>query len=242
MSAARPSKTYAWAPTWQSGRVLGWLLLAVAGVSVVEVLSELDRAFSATTITAPLSATGRWTFARPVTFVTGPLVLACEILWLIWQHRVTANLWARRVPGLRFTPGWAVGWWFVPVAWWWQPFRAVRELSRHAGRAAPNGLPAVPDGILAGWWTTYLGSQLVAVPVVVIVIRVFAPAFSHLGENGIPTITISGSDLRAIAAWACVGGVMRIAAALLAARVVWSISRAEDGVPALAPVPPRPDL
>ena len=241
MGVARPTKAYTWAPTWQSGRVLGWLLIAVAGISVVEVLSELGRAFSATTITTPLTATGGWTFAPPVTFVSGPLVIACEILWLIWQHRVTADLWARGVPGLGFTPGWAVGWWFVPFAWWVQPFRAVRELSRHAGRIEANGVPAVSDGILAGWWTTYIGSQLVAVPVVVIVIHVLAPAFSHLGEIPVPTITIPASDLRAIAAWACGGGLLRIASALLAARVVWSISKAEDGALAAAPVPARPD-
>jgi len=52
---------------------------------------------------------------------------------------------------------------------------------------------------------------------------------------------LSASDLRAIAAWACGGGLLRIASALLAARVVWSISKAEDGALAAAPVPARPD-
>ena len=241
VSAARPKKAYAWAPTWQSGRVLGWLLIAVAGFSIVDVLVELDRAFSATTIIASGSGPG-WSYASPIAFVTGPIVLACEILWLIWQHRVTADLWARGVEGLRFTPGWAVGWWFVPIAWWWQPVRSMRELSHRAGRTGSSGSPAVTDGVLAAWWATYVGSQLVAVPVLVIVFHAMTPLFSHLGEAGIPTITIQASDARAIAAWACVGGVVRIASALLATHMVWRISKAEDGAPVLAPAPPRPDL
>jgi Domain of unknown function (DUF4328) len=241
VSAARPKKAYAWAPTWQPGRVLGWLLIAVAGFSIVDVLVELDRAFSATTIIASGSGAG-WSYASPIAFVTGPIVFACEILWLIWHHRVTEDLWARGVPGLRFTPGWAVGWWFVPFAWWVQPFRAVRELWHLAGRSGRDAAPAVPDGVLAAWWTTYVGSQLVAIPLVVIPIRVMEPLFSHLGETPLPTITFQASDLRAIATWAFVGGVVRIASALLATRIVWSISEAEDGAMTLSAPPPRPDL
>ena len=50
------------------------------------------------------------------------------IAWCVWQHRAHANLWAFARSGLRFTPGWAVGWWFVPIASLWKPFEAVREL------------------------------------------------------------------------------------------------------------------
>ena len=115
----------------------------------------------------------------------------------------------------------------------------MRELSHCAGRTKPDG-PVVPEGVLVVWWATYVGSQLVAIPGVVILMRAFAPAFSRFGESGFPSITVPASDVRAIAAWACVGGVFRLISSLLAARLVWSISKAEDG--ALAAPPPRPDL
>ena len=40
---------------------------------------------------------------------------AVIVLWLIWQHGSTANLWARGYRDLKIRPGWAVGWWFLPI-------------------------------------------------------------------------------------------------------------------------------
>ena len=38
--------------------------------------------------------------------------------------------------GMRYSPGWAVGWWFIPVAWWVMPFRTMRELWLASGPEA----------------------------------------------------------------------------------------------------------
>ena len=51
MSVRRPAKVYTWAPAWPSGRVLGWLLIALGGFAALDALFELVRAFSATSIT-----------------------------------------------------------------------------------------------------------------------------------------------------------------------------------------------
>ena len=56
------------------------------------------------------------------------LIVGSAVAWCVWQHRAHANLRAFARSGLRFTPGWAVGWWFVPIASLWKPFEAVREL------------------------------------------------------------------------------------------------------------------
>jgi hypothetical protein len=43
------------------------------------------------------------------------LYLATIVAFLMWVHRAYLNLARAGAPGLRFTPGWAVGYWFVPV-------------------------------------------------------------------------------------------------------------------------------
>ncbi len=51
----------------------------------------------------------------PIIGAIAPLVgLATIVVWLTWQHRVRANVWASGI-AIRTTPGWAVGWWFVPI-------------------------------------------------------------------------------------------------------------------------------
>jgi len=57
---------------------------------------------------------------------------AVIVLWLIWQHGSTANLWARGYRDLKIRPGWAVGWWFIPFANYVMPLVAMfcRRISR----------------------------------------------------------------------------------------------------------------
>lgn len=67
---------------------------------------------------------------RQSAFAAGYLLvlLATWVIWLVWQHRGQRNLGRASRQQLRFGPGWAVGWWFIPVANWWKPFQTVREL------------------------------------------------------------------------------------------------------------------
>jgi hypothetical protein len=50
------------------------------------------------------------------------------ITFLMWLHRCYRNLPALGATELRFSPGWAVGWWFVPFANFVQPVRVVTEV------------------------------------------------------------------------------------------------------------------
>jgi hypothetical protein len=81
------------------------------------------------------------------------LLLATAIAWCIWQHRAQRNLHDLGRAGLRFTPGWAAGWWFVPVANLFMPFLSVRELWK---ASAPLGdgsaWPRTATWPVIGWW------------------------------------------------------------------------------------------
>ena len=81
--------------------------------------------------------------------------------FLVWQHRAHRNLRAASVEGLAFTPGWAVGWWFVPVANLVKPFQSVREPWK-----ASSADPAWPEirtwPVIGWWWGLWAGGLLVA--------------------------------------------------------------------------------
>jgi hypothetical protein len=94
------------------------------------------------------------------------LLLIAGIAWLVWQHRSQRLLSERlEAPGLRFTPGWAVGWWFVPLANLGVPPVAVSELWRASGGADGPGSPwrarPVPAA-LRWWWAFVVASVAVA--------------------------------------------------------------------------------
>lgn len=50
------------------------------------------------------------------------------IFFLIWEYRSFNNLSALKARNLEYSPGWAVGWWFIPFANLVKPFQVMREL------------------------------------------------------------------------------------------------------------------
>ena len=185
---------------------------------------------------------------QPIGQIASLVALATSIVWLIWQHRGQSNLWARGVPGLRYSPGWAVGWWFVPFASFFMPYKTTRELWWNAGRPAASTEPVEPGGrgLLRLWWAVFLASQLVA-------LGAFGPLFSGLVSSiststtpsQSPTATLTTGSLRQFAVWVAVGYLIRTVAAGFAIWVVWTISAREDALSpaeAVGPMPRRPDL
>ena len=92
------------------------------------------------------------------------LLLGTAIAWCIWQHRGQRNLRELGRTQLRFTPGWAVGWWFVPVASLFKPFQSVRELWKASEPTGDRSAwPASSTWPLIGWWwACWITSNLLA--------------------------------------------------------------------------------
>ena len=97
-------------------------------------------------------------------FITlGHLVvyLTTVVAFLMWIHRACANAWALGGP-VRCSPGWAVGWWFIPFANLFMPARCVLEIARASEppdeEGESLGLPPPSRALLVGtWWAAWLG-------------------------------------------------------------------------------------
>ena len=98
--------------------------------------------------------------------VTQLASLGGGVLFLVWMHQASKNAHALRGQGLLITPGWAVGWWFIPIASLWKPYQALTEIWRASDPAVPAGdeswrSRAVP-GTFPLWWALYLLSGMVS--------------------------------------------------------------------------------
>jgi hypothetical protein len=86
--------------------------------------------------------------------------LGTAIVVAMWMYRAHANLHEAGMPALEFTPGWAVGWYFVPIANLFKPSQAMRELwsnSLVSAQAANGGI----QSHVGLWWAAWLlGSTL----------------------------------------------------------------------------------
>jgi hypothetical protein len=96
----------------------------------------------------------------------GVFVLAA-VAFLMWLYRAVANNHALGAYELRFTPGWAVGWWFVPFANLVRPLQIVAEAWRAADPSASRSTAETRShlrapAIVIAWWLLYLIGNVIA--------------------------------------------------------------------------------
>lgn len=78
-----------------------------------------------------LSAKYNWTLALDTNLALLLLIglpsLATTIVFLYWKKKSTDNLFLFKGPQ-SVTPAGAIYWYFVPIAWFWKPYEAMRNL------------------------------------------------------------------------------------------------------------------
>lgn len=85
------------------------------------------------------------------------LQIAAPIPIAMWIYRAHANLVAMKCPDLKYSPGWAVGWYFIPIANLIEPFRAMRELWQRSHSLESGAVRDAPE--MAPWWTTFIAAN-----------------------------------------------------------------------------------
>ncbi|MBA2932824.1 DUF4328 domain-containing protein [Sphingomonas sp. CGMCC 1.13654] len=104
----------------------------------------------------PSTLAGRLLAAMGIlTVVSFLLFVVAAVLSCIWIFRMTAVKRAlANAPSM--TPGWAVGWFFIPIANLFKPFDGIREAWQVA--AGAGDWPSVPTPMLLRvWWALWLG-------------------------------------------------------------------------------------
>jgi hypothetical protein len=217
---------------------IGTLLVAIAmavALSDGSLVFEVPAAGERGTVIVPWAETP-W---LGLTWIPSLLSQVTIVVWLIWHYQVTANLWSRGLPDLRTTPGWAVGWWFIPFAWYVLPFLAVREVDQ---RSTPDGTTRRMGAILPWWWAAWVGAQLIPlVGILAFALPDIIDWAQTFDENA--TRVDLAPLLRPFLPWMVVYGALQAIAGVFASEVVGRIERAQRAMAAAAPpLPPRPDL
>ncbi|NUP07398.1 MAG: DUF4328 domain-containing protein [Polyangiaceae bacterium] len=104
--------------------------------------------------------------ARVLMVAKTAVLLVTYLTFLLFVRRANVNVRALGATSIRSTPGWAVGWFFVPIAAVWKPYQVMREIwlasaPQHRGREWWHaGTPSLLPGWWCGWVLMFLGSWL----------------------------------------------------------------------------------
>ena len=137
--------------------------------------------------------------------LVGAIGGAVTLLWVLnvvffcmWMHRAAQNLRRFGRTGLQFTPGWAVGWWFIPLANLFKPYQAMQEIVRASDPDVPvdseygsDWITGTIPPVVNFWWAMWIAT--------IVLDRVT----SRMDDFSLWTAGLS-AVLNAIAAGACI--------------------------------------
>jgi hypothetical protein len=153
--------------TYAKVALAGFALIAffhVLGI-VLGLLAMLDpesfrQLYSDESATRPLLL-----FQGSVAMLVG---LAMIVVFLMWLYRAHSNLPFLQAKDLEFTSGWAVGWWFIPIASLFKPFQVVREVWVESDPETVDDVvflsygPRSAPTYMVFWWVFWLISNISA--------------------------------------------------------------------------------
>ncbi len=75
------------------------------------------------------------------------------LLFLMWVYRANKNARALGAAGMKYTPGWSVGWFFVPFAGLFMPYWVLKEIWQVSSPGSDDRLrKTIVSPVLALWW------------------------------------------------------------------------------------------
>ena len=100
------------------------------------------------------------------------IAIVTGVVFLRWTYVASRNAYSFDASGMRFTPGWAVGWYFIPLLTLWKPYQALVEVFRvsHPGFGSNWRLAPRPR-ILPIWWTLWIAATFLGQAVVRLAFR-----------------------------------------------------------------------
>ncbi|REK24818.1 MAG: DUF4328 domain-containing protein [Planctomycetota bacterium] len=105
-----------------------------------------------------------WNDLRQTVIVRAEIVVsvAAFVAFLMWMYRAYGNLPALGAERLRFSAGWAVGYFFIPILSFFRPYQAAREIwmGSDPGRLPGSDRAVSPPTTVGWWWAAWLLSGI----------------------------------------------------------------------------------
>jgi hypothetical protein len=143
---------------YKSLKVLSWFLLGLLGFFGVltALMFAIDVTVALQPDIGPTEGLEKLEITRLlILLVTFLVVIFTYIIFGWWIVRANKNVHSLGAVGLRDTPGWALGWFFVPLFCLWRPYIAMKQLW-YASHDPPGWAMRRKAWFVSIWWTLWL--------------------------------------------------------------------------------------
>src|SRR5262245_7669425 len=133
-------------------KILLWVGIALTAISLASGVMELKLLgdIQAGKALAPGVAESNDLRQRVIGGARFVAIVTTIVIFVMWIYRANYNARRLGATDMVFTPGWSVGWYFVPIANLWKPYQAMKEIWKAS--AAPLHWKDQPRGPILPWW------------------------------------------------------------------------------------------
>ena len=146
------------------------LFIVIIVIDILAVLADLmvivlvNDVLAGTPITAEQANFADMFQGLTALLQTGFFIIT-SIVFLVWFYRAYKNIHSFGLEGIKHSPGWAVGYWFVPFLNFIRPYQIAQEIWRASESINESKEKIwrhldVPP-VIGWWWATFLGSSII---------------------------------------------------------------------------------
>jgi hypothetical protein len=132
----------------QALKIMLWIQLAVTVVSLFSDFGQMSLAVSGNITTEAAEAND----ARQgmIGLLYAGVFVATAVIFLIWIYRANLNCRGFGAADMRFTPGWSIGYYFIPLLNLVRPYQVMKEIWKVS--ISPADWKNQQGSPLLGWW------------------------------------------------------------------------------------------
>ncbi len=174
-------------------KTLCTLLNITIAITAIAVLADIYNYYSYANLPPNVDPNETILPSDTITAIVGLIqslfAIVTGITFLMWIYRTNKNLHALSGEDMVFTPGWSVGWYFIPIANLYKPYQVMKEIWEvsHKNRT-------VTDSIVGWWWALWVISNFLGRLALKLVIRAddaagyAASAMTYIVSDGLDVI------------------------------------------------------
>ena len=148
---------------WLRGLLVVYVaVLAVESLASLVVVAVLVSAGDADLSSGQLQAVGLSLISMGFSaYAQAATVVVVAILFLRLLYKAVQQAKGFMTPFTYVSPGWAVGYWFIPIVGLYKPYRIIHALfAACAKEAGGDAKPAAGEQLLSAWWALFVIGNL----------------------------------------------------------------------------------
>lgn len=135
------------------------VIALISGIFEYQLLSDFQKGIYTSESQIMDAAESNDARQRIVGIMQTAVFVVTAILILKWIHRANFNVRQLGAAGMQFTPGWSIGWYFIPIANLWKPYQAMKEIWK-ASKNPANWQDQSVSSVLPWWWFFWIISNI----------------------------------------------------------------------------------